>query len=133
MKKHNRDMLAVAVCSAIAAVAIVGLTLNVNEIRSSSPPPVVNVDDFSISLQLVSGQCTSAAGCEVIVRPQISYSGKGPAELCDVTYSVLGDKNGEIVQTARHRPDADRFIIPTVLFLDSIKVEPKATVTEVSC
>lgn len=99
-----------------------------------SPVKAPTVAEFTVNLKTVTKKCFGSAGCNVVVEPQLIYTGLASSvDGCDVTYTVSGDDSGEVVETAYHSSGMDFRVSRTVLSTKSTKVVPAATVTGVSC
>lgn len=104
---------------------------------SSYAPPPIQKDDFTVDLKVTSKQCFGSAGCNVVVEPVLNYkntaSQMSAYGACDITYSISGDESGEVVGTAYGQGGTQYRVSSSVLSTKSSKVQPKATVTDVTC
>ncbi|TNC22123.1 hypothetical protein [Amycolatopsis alkalitolerans] len=104
---------------------------------STYSPPPIRKDDFTVELKVTSKQCFGTAGCNVVVEPMLNYK-YGADRMtsygtCDVTYSISGDESGEVIGTA-YGDGGTRFRVSnSILSTNSSRVQPKATVTDVTC
>ncbi len=104
---------------------------------TSSTPPPIEKGDFTIGLKTVSKQCFGSYGCNIVVEPTINYAGS--ADLlssygtCNITYTITGNKEGDVLDTAYGQGDGQFRIMRSVLTTTSSKVTPTASVTDVSC
>lgn len=98
----------------------------------SAPEP----KDFSIALSVKSKQCFGSAGCNLVVEPALSYLGANTlmsGYTCDLTYSIKGDEDGELIETAYNTGGTQYRISRTSISTPNSKTVPTAEVTSVSC
>lgn len=104
---------------------------------TSSTPPPIGAGDFAITLKTVSKQCFGSYGCNMVVEPGINYKGSADQLTsygrCSITYTITGNKDGDVTETAYGAGGTEFTVSRSVLTTASSKVEPKATVTSVSC
>jgi hypothetical protein len=103
-------------------------------IYTPPPPPDPKPSDFTITLSIKSKQCFGSAGCNLVVEPALNVV--GPAALgsqCDLTYSIKGNDDGELVETAYNEGGTQYRVEQTMVSTKSSKVVPSAEVTSVSC
>jgi hypothetical protein len=105
---------------------------------TSSTPPPIQRGDFTIGLKTVSKQCFGYGyGCNLVVEPTISYAGSADRlssyGTCTITYSITGNKDGEITDTAYGQGGGQYRVMRSVLTTASAQVTPQASVTDVSC
>jgi hypothetical protein len=100
-------------------------------------PPPIQKGDFTISLKTTRKQCFGSAGCNVEVQPDISYKGSADQMAaygtCDIIYSISGDESGDVVATAYGQGGLQFRISSSMISTKSSKVQPAATVTDVTC
>ncbi|MEU0470904.1 DUF4190 domain-containing protein [Amycolatopsis sp. NPDC006131] len=104
---------------------------------TTTPPKPIEKGDFTIGLKTVSKQCFGSYGCNLVVEPTITYAGTETQMTsygtCSITYTITGNKDGEVVETAYGAGGTQFTISRTVITTANSKVNPEASVTSVSC
>ncbi|WP_326836756.1 hypothetical protein VSH64_17930 [Amycolatopsis rhabdoformis] len=107
---------------------------------STTPPPAIDPAKFTMALKVMSKHCFGSAGCNVEVIPDDSLKYNGPeSDLdyysggCSLTYQILGDESGEVVETAESSGPGSWQVHSTMLQTTSSKTKISAKVTDIRC
>lgn len=104
---------------------------------SAVTPPPIKPGDFTVGLKITSKQCFGSYGCNLVVEPTITYAGTADQlsayGLCSITYTITGNKDGDVTETAYGTGGTQFQVTRSVLSTASAKVTPTATVTDVTC
>lgn len=107
------------------------------DVAEETPTPsqaTPTVDDFTVKLKVTSKQCFGSAGCNVTVEPKIGWDSTGlPTEgTVDLTYKVIGDESGSIIETAELDLAEGTYMSSEIMMsTPSSGVTPMAKITEV--
>ncbi|GAA3233255.1 hypothetical protein MTQ10_11235 [Streptomyces sp. XM83C] len=104
----------------------------------STPEPshaAVDEDDFSIELRTTERHCFGSAGCNVTVEPELTYLGLtselDPDATYEITYEILGDESGPIIETAELTDRTSLTYHQTSVSTDSSSTTVSVEITEV--
>ncbi len=96
----------------------------------------LTAEDFEIELRTKSKQCFGSAGCNLVVEPELTYSGDttelDPALTYEITYEISGDESGPILQTAEVTDQTTVTFDATMVSTPSRGTELSAKVTDVT-
>lgn len=83
--------------------------------RYDEPARTLTIDDFDVSLKTTEKSCYGGAGCVITVEPKLGWS--GDADGYDVTVSIMGSTDGEVITTMTI--DGDEYLVmPQVLMTE---------------
>jgi len=89
--------------------------------------------ELAVELRVTDKQCFGSAGCNVVVEPELTYSGMSDMSefgSYSVTLSVTGDESGEVISTLR-ATGSDYSVMPIMLSTANSGVVPTAKVVSV--
>lgn len=104
--------ISIAVTTLLVAACDLPETTNTKPLQSS-PAPAMSVppaavqypspvlENFKITLKILSKECFGSAGCNITYRPQLAYGGPtlDPDITYELTYRVLGGDSGPVTAT----------------------------------
>lgn len=96
-------------------------------------PYTPTTSDFKVSLKTLSQECFGSAGCNVTVRPSVTYTGQ-PLQAgmqAEVTYEIRGGDDGSQTNTFTMDSDGKAMLDESFISTSSHKTKLSIAVTEV--